>query len=90
MKITNVILKQIEGKEKLKAIADIVIEDSLVIHNIKLFEKTEGEFSIAMPSRKIGEKYLDIVHPINKETREEFETVIVNKYKESLETQTTE
>ena len=41
---------------------------------------------IAMPSRKAADgEYRDIAHPINTETRERLQRMILEKYQESLE-----
>lgn len=81
MKITDVKVNKLKDKEnKLKGVATIVINDLLAIHDIRIIEGDNGLF-IAMPSRKtaIGE-YKDIVHPINKETRDLFTTAIIEEY----------
>jgi stage V sporulation protein G len=56
-----------------------------VVHDIKVIEGEKGLF-IAMPSRKAGDgEYRDIAHPINSETRENLQKIILEKYKEEQE-----
>ena len=51
-----------------------------MIHDIKVIEGEKGLF-IAMPSRKAADgEYRDIAHPINSDTRDMIQRVILNKY----------
>lgn len=64
---------------KLKAYAAIVFEHSFIIHDLKLIEGKNGLF-VCMPSRKWGENYRDIAHPLNAETRKVIENSIIDEY----------
>ncbi len=69
---------------RLKAFATIVFNDSIVIDDIKIIEGKERLF-IAMPSRRTKEGvYVDIVHPINTETRHLIEEAILSQYRDAL------
>ncbi len=64
----------------LRAVASITIDGCFVVHDIKIFER-EGECFIAMPSRRTSEgEYKDIAHPINSETRERIQKLILDEY----------
>ena len=84
MKITNVRVRTVEKEGRMKAIASITLDDSVVIHDIRIIEGTEGLF-VAMPSRRLptGE-FRDIAHPINGETRVSFEQAILAEYNNVL------
>ncbi len=74
----------IRESNQLKAFVNIVIEDAFIIRNIKVIEGQNGLF-VAMPSRRVSTgEYRDIAHPINTETRNEVEKIIIDKYKEVL------
>ncbi len=80
MKITDIRLKQIDDNNRLKAIAAITIDDCFVIHELRIIEGDEGLF-VAMPSRKLANgEFRDIAHPINSETRDELEKIIIDFY----------
>ena len=81
MNITKVDVHKVEKEgSRMKGAASVLIEDCLAIHDIRIIEGDEGLF-IAMPSRKTNDdKYKDIVHPINKETRKMFEDKIFEAY----------
>ena len=71
----------------MKAVVSITIDDEFVVHDIKVIEGEKGMF-IAMPSRKAADgEYRDIAHPINTETREELQKMILDKYYETVSAQ---
>ena len=81
MNITDVKVIKKEVNQ-LKGFATIVIDDSLIIKNIKIIQGREGLF-IAMPSYKLKNgEFKDIVHPLNSQTRELIQDLILSKYNE--------
>ena len=81
MKITSVNVRKIEKEgSRMKGIASVLLDESFVIHDIRIIEGDNGLF-IAMPSRKTptGE-YRDIAHPINPEVRAMFADAILEAY----------
>ena len=84
MKITDVRIRKLAKEGKMKAVVSITLDDEFVVHDIKVIEGEKGLF-IAMPSRKTttGE-YKDIAHPINSQTREQIQEMILNEYQKAL------
>ena len=84
MKITDVRIRKIAKEGKMKAVVSITLDDEFVVHDIKVIEGEKGLF-IAMPSRKTttGE-YKDIAHPINSQTREQIQDIILKEYQQAL------
>lgn len=84
MQITDIRIRSVEKEGKMKAVVSITIDDEFVVHDIKIIEGEKGMF-IAMPSRKASDgEYRDIAHPINTATRERLQSMILDKYQESL------
>ena len=70
----------------MKAIVSITLDDEFVVHDIKVIEGEKGLF-IAMPSRKtLDGEYRDIAHPINSQTRQQMQDVILAKYEKAIQT----
>ena len=68
----------------MKAVVSITIDEEFVVHDIKVIEGDKGLF-IAMPSRKSADgEYRDIAHPINSQTRERIQQMILEKYEDAL------
>ena len=85
MKITDVRVRKVAKEGKMKAVVSITLDDIFVVHDIKVIEGDKGLF-IAMPSRKSGDgEYRDIAHPINSETREWVQKVILEAYEKALQ-----
>ncbi len=84
MEITDVRVKKFNGENRLKAIAAITIDDCFVVHELRVIDGKEGLF-VAMPSRKMPNgEFKDVAHPINQETRNKIETIVIEAY-ESIE-----
>lgn len=78
--ITNVKVIKVEESMRVKGIASITIDNSFVIHDIKILESQKGLF-VSMPSRRTPNgDYRDIAHPINAEARENIQKAILNEY----------
>jgi stage V sporulation protein G len=85
MQITDVRVRKVEKDGKMKAVVSITIDDEFVVHDIKVIEGEKGLF-IAMPSRKAADgEYRDIAHPINSETRERIQSMILDRYQMQLD-----
>lgn len=84
MKITDVRVRKMTQDSKMKAIVSITIDDEFVVHDIKVIEGEKGLF-IAMPSKKASDgEYRDIAHPINSDTRDMIQKVILESYEHAL------
>ncbi len=80
MQITDVRVRKVTKEGKMKAVVSITLDNEFVVHDIKVIEGEKGLF-IAMPSRKAADgEYRDIAHPINSETRERIQSIILQKY----------
>ena len=81
MQITDVRIRKVG---KMKAVVSITIDEEFVVHDIKIIEGEKGLF-IAMPSRKAADgEYRDIAHPINSDTRDRIQKLILEKYQETM------
>ena len=77
-------IRKVEKEGKMKAVVSITIDEEFVVHDIKIIEGEKGLF-IAMPSRKAADgEYRDIAHPINSDTRDRIQKLILEKYQETM------
>lgn len=84
MQITDVRVRKITKEGRMKAIVSITLDNEFAIHDIKIIEGEKGLF-IAMPSKKSTDgEYRDIAHPINSETREKIQSIILDGYEKAL------
>ncbi len=87
MEITEVRVFPVD-EEKLKAYVTITLDNCFVVRDLKVINGNTGLF-IAMPAkrRKDG-SYKDIAHPLNADTRDRMERIILSEY-EKQKNQTT-
>lgn len=84
MDITDVRVRKVTREGKMRAIVSITLDNEFVVHDIKVIEGEKGVF-IAMPSRKASDgEYRDIAHPINSDTRDRIQNIILAKYEAAL------
>ena len=66
--------------ERIKAYATITIDDCFVIQGLRLTHSKKGYF-LFMPGRKMPDgTYVDIVHPLDNETRQMIQEKVVAEY----------
>ena len=79
MEITEVRVN-LQNEEVLKAFVSITLDDEFVIRGLKVIQGMDGRF-VAMPARKKKDgTFQDIAHPINRETRQYLERVVLEAY----------
>ena len=84
MQITDVRVRKVAKEGKMKAVVSITLDDEFVVHDIKVIDGEKGLF-IAMPSKKSADgEYRDIAHPINSDTRDKIQQIILEKYEQAL------
>jgi len=82
MKIKSYI-KMVQEGQCLKAIADIVLEDSFVIRGIRVVEGKNGLF-ISFPAKRIDDEFVDICFARTPELREKIRDSVLNEYEKIL------
>lgn len=85
MEISEVKIRRIYHQdERLCAMASLVIDNALAVHEVKVINGPNRKF-IAMPSRKEKDgSYRDLVHPLNRAAREEIERAVFAAYEDAL------
>ncbi|MBN2223279.1 MAG: septation regulator SpoVG [Deltaproteobacteria bacterium] len=72
------------NEERLKAYATITFDDCFIIRDLKIIDGNNGLF-VAMPSKKRKDgTFRDTAHPLNNETREHIEDVVLREYEKEL------
>lgn len=85
MKITNINVRRAFTEGKLKALVSITIDNCLAVHEIKIIQG-EARLFVAMPNRMDANGiFRDIVHPIDTETRDSLEDLILRAYEKYME-----
>lgn len=82
MNITDVRIRTMDNGGRMKAVASITFDDEFVVHDIKIVEGDKGYF-VAMPSKRVGDTFKDVAHPLLAETRKRISDAIFEKYNET-------
>ncbi len=81
MRITEVKVLPVEGDEKLKAFVTIKLDGCFVVRDMKIIKGNSGYF-VAMPAKKMKDgTYRDLVHPLDRPTRQMLEEQVMNEYR---------
>lgn len=79
MEITEVKVFPV-NEDKLKAFATITFDNCFVVRDLKIIHGNSGLF-VAMPSKKRKDgTFKDTAHPLNVETRNMIENIVMNAY----------
>jgi len=85
MEITEIQITPIKPRDGLVAFASVVIDNNIHLGSIGIHTKLDGSgYRITYPTKKVGEKNLNIFFPINKEMSKKIEEAIISKAKEIL------
>ena len=83
MEVTEIKVFPVE-EDKLKAFVSIVFDQCFMVNDIKVIKGRDGLF-ISMPSRrKKNGKFKDVAHPLNNETRQMIEGLVLREYEGAL------
>ena len=81
MNITEVRINVSKGG-KVRAFAQIVIDGTFLVGDIRLLEGKEGTVHVAMPSRRLRNgSFREIAHALNTETRRQLDEAILAEYR---------
>lgn len=88
LNITDVRITKVEGDEKLRGFAALVLDDSFVVGDLRVLEGDDG-FYVMMPSkRKRDGTFKDIAYPLTNELREAIEERVLLVYEATTGTRT--
>jgi stage V sporulation protein G len=81
VKITRVKIGLCDGEDRIKAYASITLDHCFIIHGLRLTHSAKKGYFLFMPGRKMpDDTYVDIVHPLNNETRQMIQGKVVAEY----------
>jgi len=84
LRISEIKVKRVEGKERFKAWVTITFDNQFRIHGLKIIKGKDGLF-VAMPSRKLPNgEFIDTAYPLDKKLREDIQKEVLAEYKRQL------
>ncbi|KOY79935.1 septation regulator SpoVG [Lysinibacillus macroides] len=89
MEVTDVRLRRVQTDGRMRAIASITLDNEFVVHDIRVIDGNTGLF-VAMPSKRTPDgEFRDIAHPINSDTRNKIQEIILKEYHNSSDVEET-
>jgi len=86
MKTTEIQIIPIKPRYGLITFASIVLENSLYLGSIGIYTRLNGAgYRITYPTKKIGNRNINIYHPINTKMSKAIEEAIISKVIEIIE-----
>ena len=83
MKITEIQITPIKPNNGLVAFASVVLDNSVYLGFIGVYTRLNGEgYRLTYPTKNVGDRSLNIYHPINRETSKAIEEAIIAKITE--------
>ena len=82
MKISEVNITPVKPQDGQIAFASLILDDCLYLGSIGVYSRLDGTgYRITYPTKKIGDRGLNIYHPINQLLAKENEKAVMNKAK---------
>lgn len=72
-------MTQLENAGNVKALANVVINGEIAVNGVKVVEGKDGLFT-AMPSKKVGNEYVDTAHTTTTEAYNQLNEAVVSTY----------
>lgn len=86
MTITEIQILPIKPNNGLMAFASVVIDNCLYLGSIGVYKRLDGNgYRITYPTKKVGDKNINIYHPINKEMSKAIEKAIIERVEKLLD-----
>ena len=79
-KITEVQIIPIKPNNGLVAFASFTFADCFYFGSIGIYTRPEGGYRLTYPTKKIGERSINLYHPINRKIATQIEEVVITKY----------
>ena len=82
LKINEISITPIRPINGLVGFASFVFDNTFYIGSIAIYTRPLGGYRLLYPTKKVSDKNIPIIYPINKEIGECIEEVIINKFEE--------
>ena len=80
--ISEIQIIPIKPNNGLVGFASFVFNNCFYISSIGIYTRPQGGYRLTYPTRKGANGSFNIIHPINKETADQIERVVIEKFEE--------
>ena len=84
LKISGIQVIPVKPNEGLIGFASFVLDDKYYVSSVAIYTRLDGSggYRLVYPTKKVGEKNINIFHPINQEIGEIIEQEVIKKINE--------
>lgn len=82
LQVTEVRINKTNGDTSLKAFASVTFGGAFVVHGVRVIDGKNGLF-VTMPSRKVGDGFKDVAHPVSKEFKETLDAAVLAEFEKA-------
>ena len=83
-RISEIQIIPIKPQNGLVAFVSFVLDSKLYLGSIAIITRPEGGYRLVYPTKKVGERNINIFHPIDKKFSQRVENIIVKKFNELI------
>lgn len=83
-KLTEIQIIPIKPQNGLVGFASFILNDRLYLGSIGILTRPKGGYRLVYPTKKVGDKSLNIFYPINRETAQLIESKVVKQFEEVM------
>lgn len=85
MRIEEVNVIPVKAADGLVAFASVVVDGSLYLGSMAVHMRRDGTYRLVYPTKRVGDREMNIYHPIRKATGELLECAVISKCQELFE-----
>jgi stage V sporulation protein G len=83
VKISEIQVIPVKPKEGLIGFASFVLDEKYYVSSVAIYTRLDGSgYRLVYPTKKVGEKNINIFHPINREAGKIIEEAVIKKVDE--------
>ena len=83
-RLSEIQIIPIKPQNGLVAFASFVLDKNLYMGSIGIFTRPEGGYRLTYPTKKVGDRNINIFHPINREFASQVKAKIIKKFEEVM------
>jgi stage V sporulation protein G len=83
LKISETQVRIVKPKEGLIGFASFVLDEKYYVSSVAIYTRLDGSgYRLVYPTKKVGERNINIFHPINSEVGKAIEEAVIKKVNE--------
>ena len=86
MKISEISITIVKPKNGLVAFTSFVLDDAIYLGSIAIMTRPQGGYRLVYPSKKVGERNLNIFFPLNRDFSKFIDESVMNQYQKLIGT----